>query len=122
MALVNANEGRELAAWKKFEVVEPVKAGTPFGAIVDTRWVLTWKMVGGEKAPKGRLVAKGYQGPILKDGFAETSGFAGLRPGHHQPISMVGWLQTRCTPPRTSTLGSKWASLSGSDDAPAGFR
>ena len=42
-------KGRELQAWEHFRVFSPVKPGTQPKDLVDTRWVLTWKEVEGEK-------------------------------------------------------------------------
>ena len=42
--------------------------------VVDTRWVLAWREVDGEKTVKGRFVARGYQGADLRDGNVDTSG------------------------------------------------
>ena len=40
-----------------------VKKGKPTRALVDTRWVLTRKMVGEKRDVRARLVATGCQGP-----------------------------------------------------------
>ena len=50
------------------------ETGKPSEATVDTRSVLTCKMVDGKRDAEARLVAKGYQGPDLEAGPAETSG------------------------------------------------
>ena len=70
---VLAAETRELDAWTQFMVYSPMESGECNEEIVGTRWVLTWKMVGGVKTVKARLVAKGYQDPDLKNGPVETS-------------------------------------------------
>ena len=54
---------------------------------VDSRWVLTWKMVDGVKSAKARLVAKGFQDPDLQAGLVDTSGCVCLRTSHLQVIS-----------------------------------
>ena len=46
--------------------------------LVDTRWVLTWKMAEGKKCVKARLVAKGFQDPDLEDRLVKASGCVSL--------------------------------------------
>ena len=48
--LVAAAKVHGSAAWKISKVFEPVSAGTPPNAIVDTRWALTCKMEEGKGA------------------------------------------------------------------------
>ena len=55
--LVRAAREREPAAWETFEVFKPVSEGAPPKAILDTRWVLLWKMAAGAKKVKARMVA-----------------------------------------------------------------
>ena len=86
--LEEAGKLRELEAWGKFDVFPPREACKEQKRIVQTRWVLTWKMVGGEKCVKARLVAKGFQDPDLKAGLADTSRCVSLRPSHLQGISL----------------------------------
>ena len=76
-----ANEGkrRELAARDKFDVSSPLRACKVQTQIVQTRWVLTRKMVEGKKCVKARLVAEGFQHLDLKDGLVETSGCVSIR-------------------------------------------
>ena len=42
-----ANE-RKLDEWEQFKVFSPVKMGAQAEDVVNTRWALTWKVVGGE--------------------------------------------------------------------------
>ena len=85
--LVNEGEKRELEAWGKLDVFSPHSACAVQKQLVQTRWVLTWKIVEGKKRVTARLVAKGFQDPDLKDGLVETSGCVGLRSSHLQVIS-----------------------------------
>ena len=43
-----------------------------------TRWVLTRKLMDGQKGAKALLVAKAYQDTDLKDGIADASGCVSL--------------------------------------------
>ena len=65
--LVQAGKSRELAASENFDVIPSCEAGKARKQIVQTRWVLTWKMADGKKCVKARLVAKGFQGSDLKE-------------------------------------------------------
>ena len=56
--------------------------------IVQTGWALTWQLADGGKSVEARLVAKGYQGPDLKEGVADFSGRVSLRSSHLQVISL----------------------------------
>ena len=49
---------RELEARRQPEVFSPEEMGAQSKDPVDTRWVLTWKEVGGVKTVKARLTAK----------------------------------------------------------------
>ena len=51
-----------------------MKLGTQSKDLLDTRWVLTWKEVEGEKTVKARLVATGYQDPDLQMGNVKIAG------------------------------------------------
>ena len=53
--LVREAKVRELAKWGNFRVSSPAKCGTQPKDLVDTRWVLTWKEVDGEKTVKTRI-------------------------------------------------------------------
>ena len=57
--LVGEGKLRELEYWGKFDVFSPHEACENQKQIVQTRWVLTWKMVDGKQRVKARLVAKG---------------------------------------------------------------
>ena len=85
---------RVLDAWNQFKVFSPLEPGRCAEEVVGTRWALTWKMVEGVKTAQARLVAKGHEGPDLKEGLVETSGGVSLRPSHLQVISLAalrGW-------------------------------
>ena len=58
-----AAKQKEWASWLDKEAVELVKNSlkVPRSRILHGRWVLTWKNVGTEKAPKARLCALGFQ-------------------------------------------------------------
>ena len=86
--LVTAGEPRELAAWEKFDVISLREAGKVQKQIVQTRWVLPWKMVDVKKCVKARLVAKGSQGRDLKEGLADTSGCVSFGSPHLQEVSL----------------------------------
>ena len=70
---VDAAKRHELEAWGKFEVLLPVLGTKVTKDIVDTRWVLTWKALGGKRTANARLVARGFQGPYLAAGLVDTS-------------------------------------------------
>ena len=86
--LVTAGKSRGLAAWEKFDVFSPNKDGEVQKQIVQTRWVLTWKVADGKKCVKAHLVAKGFQDPDLTGGLADTSGCVTLRSSHLQVVSL----------------------------------
>ena len=50
--LVQAAEIKELDAWKKFDFREPRQTGKVSRQIAQTRWVLTRKMVDGQKSSR----------------------------------------------------------------------
>ena len=81
--------GRELDARSQFRAFSPCGPERCNKSVVGTRWVLSWKVVGGVKTVKARLVAKGYQDPDLQDGLVETSGSVSLRSPHLQVISLA---------------------------------
>ena len=85
---VGAAKNRELDARCKFKVFSPVPWRNVAEGIVDTRWVLTWKLVEGRRAVKARLVARGYQDPDLAAGLADTASCVSLRSSPHQVISL----------------------------------
>lgn len=64
----------------QFEMVGPFQDCDVSKALVSTRWVLTWKMVDGERCVKARLVAKGYQFPDLKDGVVGAAECVSIPP------------------------------------------
>ena len=86
VALVKAVEDRELVAWGRFKVFEPVTKGALSENIVDTTRVLSWKLVGGDMDAQAQLVAGGYQDPYLKDGLAEISACMSPRAPYFQLI------------------------------------
>ena len=86
--MVQDGKERELNAWKQFNVFSSVDDGSVTKKIIDSRWVLTWKMVDGVKKVKARLVAKGFQDPDLTEGLVDTSGCVSLRSSHLQVISL----------------------------------
>ena len=63
--LVAAGMSRELAPCGTFDVSSRYEDGEVRKQIVQTRWVLTWKMVDGKKCVKARPVAEGAQAPDL---------------------------------------------------------
>ena len=65
-AQVRAAGHRELGSRAKFKVFELVKRGEPSKAIVDTRWVLTWKSMGCKRDVNARFAATEYRGPDFK--------------------------------------------------------
>ena len=73
---------------EKFKVFSSVKESDISKAVIDSRWVLTWKMVDGIKKVKARLVAKGFQDPDLTEGLVDTSGCVSLRSSHLQVVSL----------------------------------
>ena len=83
---VEAAKGRELDAWCKFQVFSSVPQTTVTKDVVETRWVLTWKDLEGERTVKARLVARGFQDPDLADGLVDPSCRVGLRSSHLQVI------------------------------------
>ena len=50
---------RELCAWGESNVFGPAEAGNLSESVVDTRWVLLWKMVEGEIHVKAHLAGYG---------------------------------------------------------------
>ena len=46
--LARKADERKLDEWDQFEVFSPVKMGAQAEDVVNTRWALTWKVVGGE--------------------------------------------------------------------------
>ena len=54
--LATAGKQRELADWREFDVFSPHEACKAQKQIVQTRWVLTWKMVEGKKCVEAHLV------------------------------------------------------------------
>ena len=86
--LVTSAKVNELEAWGKFKVPPPASSSSLSKDTVDTRWVLTWKLVDGQETVKARLVAKGLQDPDLQEGLVDTSGCVSLRSSHLQVISL----------------------------------
>ena len=71
-ALFRAAEDRETDARGKFDIFAPEKGGFPSKAAVDSRWVLTRKMVDRWKMVTARSIAKGFGKPDLKDGMVRV--------------------------------------------------
>ena len=65
-----------------------VKGSAPSKSIVETRWAIFRKMVDGKEDVKARLVARGYQGRVQKDGSVGASRSASCRSPHLQVISL----------------------------------
>ena len=86
-ALVRAAEPRQLDAWQKADVFLPATEGVLSEAAADSRWALTWEMVGGRKDAKARFVATSYRDPDLQDGLVGTSGCGSSRNSHLRVIS-----------------------------------
>ena len=84
--LTSAAKQRELNAWKKFKVSQPVKVRAPSKLAADTRRVRAWKMVHRSKDVKACFSANGYQDPELMDGLVENSGCVGIRSSRLQVI------------------------------------
>ena len=85
--LVEAATLREPGA-SEFDVFSPREARKVQEQIVQTRWVLTRKMVGGKKCVRARLVAESFQDPELKEGLVDTSGCVSLRSSHLREVSL----------------------------------
>ena len=85
---VAAAMNRQMDAWCKFKVFSPVPWRDVAKDMVDTRWVLTWKLVDGKRTVKARLVARGFQDPDLAAGLVDTSSCVSLRSSHLQVISL----------------------------------
>ena len=80
--LVRGAKVMRLDAWKRFRVSGTSKVGDISKAVVNTRWVLTWKMADGQKCVKACQAAEGFRDPDLKDGNDDASGFVSLPPSH----------------------------------------
>ena len=78
---------KDLDAWRQFKESEPLKGRDISKAVVSTRWVLTWKVVGCKELVMARLLAKGFRDPYLKDGSVDAPGCTSLRPSHPRIIS-----------------------------------
>ena len=61
------------------EGFSPGLMGTQTRDVVDARWVLTWKVMEGQRTVKASLVAKGYQDPDLRDGDVDLAGCVSRR-------------------------------------------
>ena len=70
---------REPAAWGELDACRLAAAATFRRTLVDTRWVLTWEVIGGNISKMSRLVIKGSQGAHLLQGLVEIAGRIGLR-------------------------------------------
>ena len=87
---VRASTGRKLGARSKFDIPTPMKVGIPSKAVVDPRWVFTWKMVESKRNVNPRSAAKGCHCPDLGEGLVETPGFVSLRPSRPQAVVSLG--------------------------------
>ena len=79
---------RDPTAWKKFDVYAARNVCNVSKKIVQTRLVLTWKMVDAKESVQARLVAKGFQYPDPQRGIVDTTCCVGLRSSHLQVISL----------------------------------
>ena len=70
-------EDTEFAAWEIFVV---------FRRVVDSRWVLIWKVADGRAAVKARLAARGFQDPDLREHSVRAKGCVSLRYSHLQSV------------------------------------
>ena len=95
---------KELRLWQSHDVLGPFKGQNVTEAVVNTRWELTWKMIGGKKCIEARLVAEGVAGhlrlrqPSL---VAFPSGFLGryremgdFETGNSDRSFVTGWLHS----------------------------
>ena len=64
--LVRGAKVIQLDASKRFRVSGTSKVGDISKAVVNTRWVLAWKLVDGRKCVKGCQAAEGFRDPDLK--------------------------------------------------------
>ena len=87
--LVSDADGRQLSAWKQYNVPSSIKGGVHSKAFANTRSALTWKVADGKKAAKARLVVKGYQDPDLKAGNMDIAGCVSRRSSYLQVISLA---------------------------------
>ena len=72
--LVRDAKERDLDKWKQFKVFSPAKLGSQSKDVADTRRALTCGGAEGAKTVKSRQVAKGYQGPDLRNGDMDIAG------------------------------------------------
>ena len=91
--LVRGAKVMQLDAPKHFRVFGTSKVGDISKAVVNTRWLLAWKMADGQKCVKARQAAGGFRDPDLKDGNVDASGCVSLPPSHLLVISL-GALKT----------------------------
>ena len=73
--------------YRDFKRLSLAQMGARTQDVVETRWVLACKEVGGKETARARLAAKGSEDPDLKDGFADTAGCARGRSSQSQLIS-----------------------------------
>ena len=64
----------------------PAQPGTQLEDLADTRGVLAWKEVEGDKTVKARLLAKGFRGPDLRMGNVNMAGCVSRRSSQLQVI------------------------------------
>ena len=89
-APAKAAEVEVMQPWGSFEVFELLEEQNLTKTVVNTRWVLTWKIMDGRKCVEARLVGKGYWGCDRQEGVADTSVCVGFRSSHFQVIPHVG--------------------------------
>ena len=66
--------GRELDRRKQLKVSPPGEMGSQPKDVVNTRWALPQEEAEGAETVIARLVAKGYQGPDLRNGEMDIVG------------------------------------------------
>ena len=86
--LVWAAQDRGPANWTEFGASSPAAQANIEKAIVGARRVSTWEIMQGELAVRARSAAKGFKGPDLQQGLAETAGCVSLRSSHLQLLSL----------------------------------
>ena len=105
----------QLDASKHFRVFGASKVGDISKSVVNTRWVLAWKMADGQKCVEARQAAEGFRDPNLKDGNVDASGRVSLPPSHRWPqespcsstqlIKRIKFVKTVGQKPTENSLG-----------------
>ena len=78
-SLVTVGQERKLAVWGEFDVVHLVAQARIEGASVNTRWVLTRKVIEGSSSAKACLVVQGFQDPDPQQGLGGMAGRVSFR-------------------------------------------